>query len=68
MDHNKIDFLKTAGDISAASVTVATILNWLPAIAALGTILWTAMRIYETVTGKQFSESALAKFLSGRKE
>ena len=41
---------KTAGDVVAASVTVATILEWLPALAALFTIIWTAIRIWETAT------------------
>lgn len=64
---NKAEAIKAVGDISAVSVTVATILNWLPAVAALFTILWTATRLYEAVTGRPFSESKLAKLLSGRK-
>jgi len=41
---------KTVGDITAISVTVATVTDLLPAIAALFTIIWTAIRIYETRT------------------
>ena len=41
---------KAGGDVLAASVTVATILEWLPALAALFTIIWTAIRIWETET------------------
>lgn len=41
---------KHVGDVAAASVTVATIFKWLPAIAAGFTIVWTAIRIYETDT------------------
>lgn len=45
-----IQVAKVAGDISAASITVATVLQWLPAVAAIFTIIWTAIRIYETAT------------------
>jgi hypothetical protein len=64
---DKTEILKAVGDFSAVSITVATVFNWLPAVAALFTILWTATRLYEAVTGKQFSESKLAKLLSLRK-
>ena len=53
------------------SVTVTTILNWLPALAALFTIIWIFQSLYESITGRPFSESKiakfLAKFLTGRK-
>lgn len=65
--HDKTEAIKAVGDISAASITVATILNWLPAIAALFTIIWTSTRLYESITGRPFSESKIAKFLTGRK-
>lgn len=64
--NEKAEAIKAVGDISAASITVATILNWLPAVAALLTILWTITRLYESVTGRPFSESKLAKFLTNR--
>jgi hypothetical protein len=35
--------------ISVATV-MGTLMSWLPAIAALFTIIWTAIRIYETKT------------------
>lgn len=41
---------KTGGDVIAAGVTIGTVLSWLPHIAAGLTILWTAIRIYETET------------------
>ncbi len=37
-------------DAAAAGVTVATVLSWLPHIAAVFTIVWTAIRIWETET------------------
>lgn len=42
--------VKTAGDIVSIGVVAGTILQWLPAVAALFTIVWTAIRIYETET------------------
>lgn len=44
--------------IDALSITtvVGTLTTWLPPIAALLSIIWTAMRIYEMVTGKQLSD------------
>jgi hypothetical protein len=47
---NLSEHSKTTADYIAAGVTVGTILSWLPHIAALLTILWTAIRIYETST------------------
>lgn len=44
--------IKTVGDVAAASISVLTIANWLPAIAAAFSILWTAIRIYEWVKAK----------------
>lgn len=41
---------KIAGDVLSLGVVVGTILSYLPAIAALFTIVWTAIRIYETET------------------
>jgi hypothetical protein len=38
------------GDLVSVGVTMATIANWLPAIAALMTIVWTLIRIWETAT------------------
>jgi hypothetical protein len=35
--------------ISVATV-MGTLMSWLPAVAALFTIIWTAIRIYETKT------------------
>lgn len=51
----------TSGQIAVASVDglsvvtlVATFVGYLPAIAALFTIVWTAIRIYETDTVQRF--------------
>jgi len=42
--------VKAAGDVVSLSVVVGTLANWLPAIAALISIIWGAIRIYETDT------------------
>lgn len=42
--------LKHVGDVLSVGTVVATIAGWLPAIAALVTIIWTGIRIYETQT------------------
>lgn len=48
--HQTLEHAKTVGDLVSAGVVVAAILQWLPAVAALLTIVWTAIRIYETDT------------------
>lgn len=48
--HDVIEGLKPAGDIISIGVAVATFVSWLPSIAALLTIVWTCIRIYETET------------------
>ena len=48
--HNVVDNMKPAGDILSIGVVLATLASWLPAIAAIFTIIWTAIRIYETRT------------------
>jgi hypothetical protein len=45
-----IENTKTTIDVAAASITVGTVMSILPAIAALFTIIWTIIRIYETKT------------------
>jgi hypothetical protein len=37
-------------DVASIGTVIATIAGWLPAIAALFTIVWTAIRIYESAT------------------
>lgn len=42
--------LKHLGDAISIGTVLGTIAGWLPAIAALVTIVWTGIRIWETVT------------------
>jgi hypothetical protein len=48
-DHSAI---KTIGDVAAASISVTALLKLLPAIAALLSIVWTALRVYEWFEGR----------------
>ena len=41
---------KAVGDVSSVTIIGATLLEWLPAAAALISIIWTFIRIYETKT------------------
>lgn len=45
-----MDHLKQLGDGISLGLVVATITQWLPAVAAVFSIIWTAIRIYETKT------------------
>ena len=42
--------VKHAADALAAGVAVGAVIKWLPPLAALFTIIWTGIRIYETRT------------------
>ena len=47
---NLSDDAKHLGDLASVSVTLATIAQWLPSMAALMTLVWTLIRIWETST------------------
>jgi hypothetical protein len=53
MSSHMPDAAKHAVDAISLGVVVGTIVQWLPAVAALFTIIWTAIRIYETDTIKR---------------
>ena len=44
--------MKITGDVTSVGVVVTTLMGYLPAIAALLTIIWTVIRIWETETVK----------------
>lgn len=44
------DSVKTVGDAISLGIVGATLTEWLPAIAALVSIVWGCIRIYETKT------------------
>ena len=45
---------KTPADVTAIAVGAGALMEWLPAIASLFTIVWMAIRIYETDTVKRW--------------
>jgi hypothetical protein len=44
------DHAKTIVDVSSITVVLATLVEWLPAVAALASLIWSVIRIYETET------------------
>jgi hypothetical protein len=42
--------LKSGGDVTAISIWVAALMDTVPAIAAVMSLIWTLIRIYETKT------------------
>jgi len=48
------DFTKWLLDALSVLTVIGTLTQMLPSVAALFTILWTGIRIYETATVKKF--------------
>jgi hypothetical protein len=48
--HNLPEGAKVAGDLLSIATLLGSLASALPAVAAILTILWTAIRIYETDT------------------
>lgn len=44
------DQAKVIVDLSSITVVLATLVEWLPAAAALASLVWSLIRIYETQT------------------
>ena len=47
--------LKTVVDVIAVSGTAGALMGWLPPLAALFTLIWTGIRIWETDTVKELT-------------
>lgn len=45
-----VDHAKTAGDGISLVASLGALAGWLPATAALASLVWTCIRIYETKT------------------
>ena len=56
MKQENVETIKHVADGVAAVTAVGTMMQLLPAVAALFTIVWTGMRITEMVAGKPFAE------------
>jgi|ETNvirnome_2_300_1030623.scaffolds.fasta_scaffold01405_2 hypothetical protein len=54
MTETQQQMAKAAGDVSSISILVGTLADWLPAVAALFTIIWTGLRISETDTCRKW--------------
>lgn len=48
--HQLNEVAKGVGDVVSAGIAVGALVELLPAVAAVTTIIWTAIRIYETST------------------
>lgn len=59
MKHEDVETLKAAADALSVVTVIGTLINVLPSIAAIFTIVWTGIRIWETDTVRN---------LFGRKE
>ena len=46
--------VKTVVDAVAVTTTASALFGWLPPIVAILTLVWTAIRIYETETVQKF--------------
>lgn len=66
MSHNTLPTPVHIGDTFAIAGAVTTFFGWLPDIAALFSLVWITIRLFEAFTGKLFHETRLAKFLTGR--
>ena len=53
--------IKTALDAVSVVTAIGTFMNALPAVAALFTIVWTGIRIYETKTVQDWIRNAKRK-------
>jgi len=56
MSQENAEVVKHVADGVAAVTAIGTLMQMLPAFAALFTIVWTGMRIAEMIAGKKFHE------------
>lgn len=52
--HKDPETLRTLGDISSMAIMFAALLKWLPAIAAIFSLIYSLIRIYESDTAQRF--------------
>ena len=63
MKHESQEVVKAVGDAVSVFTVVGTLIEMLPSIAALITIVWTSIRIYETDTVKDI----ISRWKEGKK-
>jgi len=56
MKPENVEVVKQIGDGLSVVTAIGTLVQLLPSVAALFTIIWTGMRIAEMVAGKPFFE------------
>ena len=56
MKQENVETIKHVADGVAAVTAIGTLMQILPSVAALFTIVWTGMRIIERVAGKPFAD------------
>ena len=56
IDQQTVQQIKVGGDVASVGTLVATLTNYLPNVAAIVTIVWTVIRIYETETVQKLLE------------
>lgn len=54
-----IEHLKPAGDAISISVIVGTLFEWLPAVAAIISIIWGLIRIFESKTVQRWCRNCI---------
>jgi hypothetical protein len=52
--HDLPETAKMAGDVLSIATLLGSLASFLPAVAAILTIIWTTIRIYETATVQKF--------------
>lgn len=60
--------MKEITDVTSMGVAVGALLDVLPALAAMFTVGWLAIRIWEKITGREFYTSWLARLLTWTKK
>jgi hypothetical protein len=63
MKHESQEIVKTVGDAVSVFTVVGTLIDMLPSVAAIITIVWTSIRIYETDTVKDI----ISRWKEGKK-
>ena len=58
---NQVQEAKMIVDVAAGAGVVATIMGWLPAIAAVLGIVWYLVQLFESKTGQRIIEWARVK-------
>ncbi len=56
MKQENVEVVKQIGDGLSVVTAIGTLVQILPSVAALFTIIWTGMRIVEMVAGRPFAE------------